>query len=146
MISNSSKYAIKAVLYLSLKSASHQRIQAKDVAKNINVPQAYTAKLLQELSRQKIISSIRGPRGGFYLSEENKSQSLFEIIKVIDGEKRIHACILEIEVCDIENPCPMHDIVYPSKARFLDYMKSETIGNFSKQIEGNSNYFEKLIS
>ncbi len=67
MFSNSSKYAIKAVLFLALNSNEDKKIMVKDIANPINVPQAYIAKLLQELSRQNVISSTRGPKGGFYL-------------------------------------------------------------------------------
>ena len=65
MLSNSSKYAIKAVLFLSLNSSEIKWVMVKVIAKPINILQAYIAKLLQELSKQKIISSTRGPKGGF---------------------------------------------------------------------------------
>ena len=76
MISNSSKYAIKAVLYLALHSSEENKVMVKDMAEPINVPQAYIAKLLQELAKRKLISSTRGPKGGFYLSEEDKKGNL----------------------------------------------------------------------
>ena len=66
MLSNSSKYAIKAVLFLALNTNDNKKVMVKDISEPINVPQAYIAKLLQELSRKQIISSTRGPKGGFY--------------------------------------------------------------------------------
>ena len=68
MFSNSSKYVIKAILFLAVKSGEDNRVMVKEMAQPINVPQAYLAKLLQELSRKDIISSKKGPNGGFYLS------------------------------------------------------------------------------
>ena len=55
MFSNSSKYAIKAVLFLAVNSSKDNRIMVKDMAVPVNAPQAYLAKLLQELSRKEII-------------------------------------------------------------------------------------------
>ena len=75
MFSNSSKYAIKAILFLALNTNEKKRITIREIAEPINVPQAYIAKLLQELSRQNVISSARGPKGGFYLNEENSNQA-----------------------------------------------------------------------
>ena len=97
MLSNSSKYAIKAVLFLALNSSKENKVVVKDIAKPINVPQAYIAKLLQDLARENIISSVRGPKGGFYLSDENKNQSVLSIIAIINGEEKLKTCMLSLD-------------------------------------------------
>ena len=66
MFSTSSKYAIKAVLFLALHTNESKKLMVKDIYKSINVPKAYLAKLLQDLSRHNIVSSTRGPKGGFF--------------------------------------------------------------------------------
>jgi Rrf2 family transcriptional regulator, iron-sulfur cluster assembly transcription factor len=135
MLSNSSKYAIKAVLFLAVHSNDKQKIMVKDIYKSINAPQAYTAKLLQELSKNNIVSSSRGPKGGFYLSEADRDKSLMDIIYIIDGEKRLHSCVLSLEKCDLDKPCPLHKLVYPIKTNFINALQDKTIKDFSKQIE-----------
>ncbi|MGB5667311.1 MAG: Rrf2 family transcriptional regulator, partial [Maribacter sp.] len=80
MLSNSSKYAIKAVLYLALNSNETKKVMVKNIAGPINVPKPYIAKLLQELSKQRIISSTRGPKGGFYLDKANRKNSIMSIV------------------------------------------------------------------
>lgn len=139
MFSNSSKYAIKAVLFLALNSNENKKVMVKDIAKPINVPKPYIAKLLQELSRQDIISSTRGPKGGFYLSEENKNQTLMCIINTIDGEKKISACLLSLEQCDEDKPCPLHKIAYPYRSKLLMNLQSKTINDLCKEVRlGNA--------
>ena len=91
MLSNSSKYAIKAVLFLALHSSEENKVIVKDISKPINVPQAYIAKLLQELVKAKIVTSVRGPKGGFYLNETNLAHSIMSIVNVIDGEKKLNS-------------------------------------------------------
>src|SRR5210317_1521057 len=110
MLSNSSKYAIKAVLYLSLHSNESKKIMVKDIAEPINVPKAYIAKLLQELVKEGLVSSTRGPKGGFYLSKENNNQKVVSILTVIDGEKRLTSCLLSLEQCNEDKPCPLHGV------------------------------------
>ena len=83
MLSNSSKYAIKGVLFLALHSSEENKVMVKDISNPINVPLAYLAKLLQELSKENIISSARGPKGGFYLSEQNRNQPIINILKIM---------------------------------------------------------------
>jgi len=144
MLSNSVKYAIKAVLFLSVNSRNKKITQVKDIAQSIKVPRPYIAKLLQELSRQKLISSKRGPRGGFYLSADNMNEPLINIVVAIDGEKRLHSCVLELEKCNLDAPCPMHHIVYPTKSKFIEYLTSETIGTFSKNFTNGDKYFTEI--
>lgn len=127
MLSNSSKYAIKGVLYLALNSDETHKIMVRDIFEVVHVPEAYLAKLLQELSRHNIISSTRGPKGGFYLSVEDRKRTLMDIVRVIDGEKRIKSCVLGIQDCDMDNPCVLHKLVGANKSKFLRVLQRTTI-------------------
>ena len=99
MLSNSSKYAVKAVLFLALHSSEDNKIMVKDIAGPINVPQAYIAKLLQELAKKNVISSTRGSKGGFFLNSDNANQPVINILNIIDGENRLTSCMLSLEKC-----------------------------------------------
>jgi Rrf2 family protein len=139
MLSNSSKYTLKAVLFLALHSSKNNKVMVKDIAAPINVPKAYIAKLLQELSKENMVSSTRGPKGGFYLSEANKDQSIFNILKIIDGEERLTSCMLSLEQCNEEKLCPLHNILSASRMKILNHLKEKTVRNLSEDVkEGNS--------
>ena len=140
MLSNSSKYAIKAVLYLALNSSEEKRVMVKDIAAPINVPQAYLAKLLQELSRAHVISSVKGPKGGFYLSQANRLGTLMDIVSVIDGETRLHSCVLSLEKCDAEKPCPLHKLISPTKTNFLKHLTEKSIDDFSQDVKSGASF------
>lgn len=135
MFSNSSKYAIKAVLFLAVNSGEDNRVMVKDMAQPINVPQAYLAKLLQELSRKDIISSKKGPNGGFYLSEENGKLTLMDVVNVIDGNDRFNTCLLSLEECNADKPCPLHNLAGPSRLIFINSLSENTIIDFSEMIK-----------
>ncbi|GAA4895024.1 RrF2 family transcriptional regulator [Flaviramulus aquimarinus] len=140
MLSNSSKYAIKGVLFLALNSSEDRKIMVKDIAKPINVPQAYIAKLLQELVKEGIISSTRGPKGGFYLSERNKNVTVFSILNSIDGEKRLTTCMLSLEKCDNDKPCPLHNILSPSRKKILEILKTKTVKELALDVKQGHSY------
>ena len=140
MFSNSSKYAIKAVLYLALNSDKENKIMIKDIAEPINVPQAYIAKLLQELSRQNIVSSTRGPKGGFYLSEKDRLQPLKKIIHVIDGETRLKSCLLSLENCNDDKPCPLHKMAFPLRTALLDSFENKSIYELAQDVRDGNSY------
>lgn len=139
MLSNSSKYAIKAVLFLALNASEKNKVMAKDISQPINVPQAYIAKLLQGLVKEKIVSSVRGPKGGFYLDETNLNRSVMDIVNVIDGEKKLNSCIMSLEKCHEGKPCPLHHVLTASRSHILNSLKTKTIEDLVKEVKlGNA--------
>lgn len=86
-----------------------KRVSLKDIAKGINSPEAFTAKILQQLVKSKIIESLRGPVGGFQIKKERIDRiKLSEIISAIDGDNIYKGCGLGLQNCDANQPCPVH--------------------------------------
>jgi Rrf2 family protein len=137
MLSKASKYAILSTLYLAQNSNNENKISVKEIAKNIDVPSPFLAKLFQQLVRGKIISSTKGPHGGFYLEDKNSKKTVLDIIENIDGLNRFDDCFLGLHKCDSENPCPVHFIVEPFKNKILEQFRDKTIFEFSKEISDN---------
>lgn len=137
MLSNSSKYALKALIYLALHTDENNKMMAKDISERINVPKAYMAKLLQGLAKRNIISSAKGPKGGFYSNPSNKNRTLIEVIEVIDGKRKLESCIIGLEDCNEQKPCPLHSLISPSKSKMTAILESTTINDLSKDLELN---------
>ncbi|WP_242117521.1 RrF2 family transcriptional regulator [Aestuariivivens sediminicola] len=140
MFTNSVKYALKAVLFLAVHSGEDRKIMVKDIAEPINVPKAYIAKLLQELSKQEIISSTRGVKGGFYLTESNLKQPVLNVIYAIDGTYRMNSCLLSLESCNEYKPCPLHHIVSPMRSKLIESLKEKTLEDLSIEIQSGLSY------
>lgn len=140
MISKSSKYAIKAVLYLALHTNEEKKVMVKDIAIPINVPQAYIAKLLQELSKKGIISSTRGPKGGFYVSEANRKNTIMDIIYIIDGANKLGPCMMSLKNCDQDKPCPLHASIYPIKTKLIENFKNKKIIDLTSDLKSGKTF------
>lgn len=139
MLSNSSKYALNAVLYLAVHSTYSKKILATEISEATKIPKAYLSKLMQELTRHNIVSSIRGPHGGFFLTDENREVHLLDIITIIDGDNRLTSCMLGLHRCDARNPCPIHHLVGETKTRFVKNMERTTVQDLVADIkEGKS--------
>lgn len=143
MFSNSVKYAIKAVLYLALYSSESKKIMARQISEVIDVPSAYLAKLLQELVRHDIISSTRGPKGGFYLSEANQKLSLIRVIEAFDGDDQFKTCVLGLKHCDEARPCPLHDKISPYRWSLLTALEFNSIHDFADNLRKHEAYMPK---
>ena len=140
MFSNSTKYALKAVLFLALHSDESKRVMVKDMHEKINAPQSYLAKLLQELSRHDLVSSTRGPKGGFYLSDANKKEPIAKIINVIDGKKRLESCLLSLEDCNHEKPCPLHGLFMPTRSKLVQSLERKTIADLATDLKNKKTF------
>ena len=129
MLSNSCKYAIRAVSFLAqFKSKSIKR-SPKKISDELLMPTPYLAKILRELSKQKIISSAKGPGGGYFVSDENRTKTMLDIIISIDGLEKFKICFLGLPNCCDECPCSVHETVSIFKKEFLKNAKSKTIND-----------------
>ena len=143
MFSNSAKYAMKAVLYLALHASKEKKVQAHELSKEIDVPKAYMAKLLQELVRHELISSTRGPKGGFYLTESNRNNPLIKVVYLFDGEEPFKSCVLGLKQCDESKPCPLHEKISPYRWSLLTAMEFNTIQDFADDLGRHRSYLPK---
>lgn len=135
MLSSANKYAIRSVLFLALYSNESNKIGAKEIAEKLESPQPFVAKLLQQLTRDKLVSSTKGPNGGFFLTKQNKQNTIWDVIISIKGEKKFDECFLGLSKCSHENPCPVHHIVTVFKDKILEDFKDKSILQFADDIK-----------
>ncbi len=109
MLSVSCKASIKAVVYLGSKSESDEKSSVQEIAKFINENEHTVGKILQKLVKQDVIKSLKGPKGGFFITTEQKQQPIIRIIEAIDGEDVFNHCGLGLSKCSETHPCPIHD-------------------------------------
>lgn len=108
MFSQAAKYAIKSVIYIWTQSLEDRKVGAKEIGAEINAPEAFTSKILQTLVKSKLISSIKGPTGGFFADESHSKIILKDIVIAIDGDSLFKGCSLGLPNCSEKNPCPLH--------------------------------------
>ncbi len=107
MFSNSTKYAIRTIEYL-LRNQDNEKKSVIKLATELDIPQPYLSKIMQQLSKGDIISSSKGRGGGFYLSKENMKRPLIDIIICIEGYNVFDKCILGLKECSDRSPCLLH--------------------------------------
>ncbi len=137
MLTNASKYAIRAVLFLALNSSPEKKFGAIKIADELDIPLHFIAKLLQKMAKENIISSSKGPHGGFFATEKDLSGNLCAILKVIENDNILDDCFLGLPKCDDENPCPIHHIVSPFKEAIMDKFENQSIAKLAEEIRND---------
>ena len=110
MFSKACEYGIRASIFIAEQSLLDKKVSLKDIAKAIDSPEAYTSKILQQLSRNFIINSDKGPTGGFSMSQQELEEvKLSTVVTAIDGDAIYKGCGLGLKHCNENMPCPVHN-------------------------------------
>ncbi|MEO7308920.1 MAG: Rrf2 family transcriptional regulator [Chitinophagaceae bacterium] len=136
MFSKSCEYAIKAMIFIAQKTNEQTRVGVKEIANNTDTPEHFTAKILQELSKKKLVQSMKGPNGGFFMTKKNLGSSIADIVKAIDGDGIYKDCVLGLKACSEKNPCPVHFEFKEVKKNLISMIENNNIGTFKEKLEG----------
>ena len=134
MFSRSCEYALQGVLYIALHNKNGQAVGLKVIAESLKIPQHFLSKILQLLVRHKILSSIKGPNGGFQLSEAPENLTLFKIVEIVDGLGIFDRCGIGLKVCSDETACPIHHKYKILKEDIKNLLKEKTVATLSDEI------------
>ncbi len=141
MLSNTSKYAIRAVLYLSIYANGNKRIGIKKISDALGIPSPFLGKILQVLVRRKFLSSTKGPNGGFGIGKQPDSITLYDIIIEMDGDDLFNTCLLGTGSCADKKRdgkhCAIHNDFEEVRTQLVKQYKSLTIGELAVKAEDN---------
>ena len=84
-LSTRSTYGIRALVELALASGRGP-VSAAAIAKRQDLSVAYLEQLLHRLKKRGLVSSIRGPRGGYVLARDPGRITMADVVGVLDGE------------------------------------------------------------
>lgn len=141
ILSKSCEYAIRASIYIAYKSHKGEKAGIVEISEAVGSPTHFTGKILQALSKKKVISSIKGPNGGFFISDPT-SVYLIDIVRAVDGNNLFSACVMGLKTCSDVKPCPMHHQVKPIRTQLLIEFSKKSVYEMVQEFEKNT-YFLK---
>jgi len=134
MFSKACEYGIRAVIYIWSQNTKGVKIGVKDICKEIDAPEFFTAKILQSLAKQNLVSSTKGPNGGFYISEDQENMRLLALVEAIDGDKLFKGCGLGLKQCSESQPCPIHNEYKKIRENLAKLLSEKTIKGLAKEV------------
>ncbi len=139
MLSNTSRYAIRAVIYLALNGKEDSKIGIKQISKELDIPTPFLGKILQTLAKHKLLSSTKGPHGGFGMGKDPYDISLMDIVEVIDGLDDFNACVLGLKTCSDDHVhCSIHRNYAALREELKQLFQTENIGSLADHIKANN--------
>lgn len=141
ILSKSCEYAIRAAVYVAYKSVYKEKVGIIEISEAIGSPMHFTGKILQALTRKKVLSSLKGPTGGFFIEDPN-SVYLIDIVRAIDGNELFTACIMGLSTCSDGRPCPMHQQAKPIREQLRIEFSKKSVFEMVEAFENNLYYLK----
>jgi Rrf2 family protein len=143
MLSSSCKYGIRALIYIASQPGDKGKTGIKQISRDLGLPTPFLAKILQQLARHKILSSMKGPHGGFSLQKDPAKISLLDIVKTIDGDDLFMNCIIHNSTCRCvdrdKDPCPVHDDYSGLREELLKIFSNTTVSELVRKAGSTRN-------
>lgn len=144
MFSKSCEYGIKATAYIAVEAANNHRVSLKAIAKAIDSPVAFTAKILQQLARTGIINSVQGSMGGFEVDQSKMDKiTLSLIVEAFDGDNVYKGCGLGLHGCNANKPCPVHDKFVTIREELKNMLEGTTVQDIAMGLKNGSTYLKR---
>jgi Rrf2 family protein len=141
MFSKATEYALRATIYIAQKSNEEKKLGLEEIAKGIRSPKSFTAKILQQLTAgNKIISSTRGPGGGFFMTANAKMLPVKAVLLAMEEYEVLDKCVLGLKMCSDIKPCPMHNQYKTIRQQIKDLFVSKSIQDLADEMETSDRY------
>ncbi|WP_033564484.1 RrF2 family transcriptional regulator [Sphingobacterium sp. SYP-B4668] len=138
VFSKTCEYAIRAVFYIAQSSHEGRKVGIREIAEKVKSPEPFLGKILQNLSKEGLIQSSKGPNGGFFIDPEGLKKPIADIVMAVDGEQIFIGCGMGLDYCSEKNPCPLHNDFKKVRNQLSIMLKKTSIGQFNLElIKGN---------
>lgn len=144
MFSKACEYGIKAAGFIAVKSHLGRRVSLNEIAEEINSPIAFTAKVLQQLTKNGIVDSVKGPAGGFEINKNKLDKiRLSKIVSAIDGDSIYKGCGLGFQNCNESKPCLLHHKFVHIRNDLRQMLETTSLLDLTKDINTGKSLFKR---
>lgn len=104
-------------------------VSATHIAEALGVSAHHLSKVLRHLVVADLLSSQKGPSGGFYLTEEQAETSFMQILEATDGKPKMAECLFGRKPCE-KGKCILGSLLCQLNTEFIQYFKNTKIKSF----------------
>ncbi|MDZ4202404.1 MAG: Rrf2 family transcriptional regulator [Gallionella sp.] len=116
------RFAVTAMVDLTMRGGKSP-VTLASISERQGISLSYLEQLFGKLRRNKIVESVRGPGGGYYLARPANKISAAEIILAVDEPLDATSCGGKGD-CHDERACITHDLWMGLNEKIFDYLES----------------------
>ncbi|MDY7116213.1 Rrf2 family transcriptional regulator [Halomonas sp. SSL-5] len=118
-------YSLRVLLYLAMKG--ERRSTITEIAERFDISRNHLMKVVQDLSHQGYITSIRGKNGGLLLRREPDTIVLGELVRLTERDLTLVECFGDDNECVITPACQLKHILMEALEAFLGVLDGYTL-------------------
>jgi Rrf2 family protein len=145
MFNKETEYALRGLVYIKIQNLQNRRPGIEEIAKEIEAPRFYIAKILQRLVRAGFVESLKGKGGGFFFDPEKPDLMLETLISATEGDRSFSGCGFGLKQCSDDNPCPLHEKYAPVRERIKKLVSEESVQSLAKKVHRKGIKKNKII-
>jgi Rrf2 family protein len=107
------------------------RASLPQIVKATGAPDSFLSKVLQELTRADLITSRRGPAGGFEISAIGRRASMGDVVEAIDGPISLNVCVSQRRSCPRKDWCPAHPVWVKAQEALREVLSTSMISDLA---------------
>ncbi len=121
-LSKTTEYALRILSFMA--NEPNKIYTSLELHKALKIPKKYLQRLLTDLSKNGLIKSIQGRKGGFVFAKKIEKICLADIIEATEGLDTALSCFFGFGECVLEKPCAMHDVWMSTQKTLLEALKT----------------------
>ena len=129
LITRDTDYAMRALCYIDRQKK--RVVSVRDLSRELDIPRPFLRKLLQRLTRERIVSSYKGRQGGFTLAIPAQKVCLADLIEIFQGNTRLNECLLKDKPCPRISRCPLSAALGAIERDVVAKLKALTIASLA---------------
>lgn len=135
-ISRKIDYALRAMIYLA-SVPEGSIIPFRDVARAMDIPQDFLAKILKTLVDTGVVRSVRGARGGYGLGRPASEISFLDVIEAVEGPVQLNLCMTDKgkEECGLSISCTMYSVWREGQERLLEVYRNAKLDRLAMRAD-----------
>lgn len=126
-VSEAMAIALHSLIYIAGKG--EKLTSLKEIAEKFKISEHHLSKVLQRLVKEGVITSVKGPKGGFLIVPEYKDMTFMKIYEIMEGKVKKHSCLFDSHANDCQE-CVMGNLIDQINDEFTSYMKNNKISDF----------------
>lgn len=103
-LSTRSRYGARLLVDLA-RNKGQGPVQIGEISKRQEISVKYLEQLIRPLKKAKLVTSVRGPKGGHLLSEKPEKITLGKVVRLFEGQADLVECISFPEKCPMSDDC-----------------------------------------
>ncbi len=129
-ISRKIDYGLRAMIYLA-SIPQDAVVPFREIARQMDVPEDFLAKILKTLVDQGLVRSTRGPHGGYALARAPAAISFLDVIEAVEGPVALNVCLDGEDACGHSTSCTMVQVWKQGQERMLDVYRQARLADLA---------------